>query len=326
MAIIKSKYKTPFYFRNRRVATILPSMFRKVEGVEYERERVTTADNDFLDFDWIRGKNDRIVIIFHGLEGNSDRHYVKGAASTFAQDNWDVLAVNSRSCSGEINLSARLYHHADTEDVRFIVEHVLGKKAYHSIVLVGFSMGGAMILNYLGEEGSTVSEHITAAIAFSSPVDVGGSARELEKPGMEFYLNRFLKKLRVKIRAKAKQYPDLIKTDGLDDIKTFMVYDDRYTAPMHGFNSAEDFYHQASSYYKIRNINVPTLLVTAANDPFMPDSCYPYDEAKNHEYFDLEVPDHGGHVGFPLSGLGLSWMEVRALEFANERTGRNEDN
>jgi len=325
MAIIKSKYKSPFYFRNGHVATVLPSMFRKVDGVAYERERVTTTDNDFLDLDWVSGQNDRVAIIFHGLEGSSDRHYVKGAARTFARNNWDVLAVNSRSCSGEMNLTPRFYHHADTEDVRFIVDHVLSKKVYRSLVLIGFSMGGAMILNYLGEEGSNVPKVIKAAVAYSSPVDVGGSARELEKPGQEFYLKRFLKKLKIKIRAKAEQFPELVTTDGLDEIRSFMSYDDRYTAPLHGFDGAKDFYHKASSFYKIKNIEVPTLLVIAANDPFMPGSCYPFDEAKDHKYVDLEVPQHGGHVGFPLTTLGLSWMEVRALEFVKQQIGLYDD-
>ena len=315
MPVIQSSYKPPFYFKNRHVATVLPSMFRKVEGVNYVRERVNTPDHDFLDLDWIDNMNDRVVLVFHGLEGNSERHYVKGVARTFSDDHWDVVAVNSRGCSGEINLASRMYHHADTEDVRFIVEHVQSRKIYKQMVMVGFSMGGAMILNYLGEEGKDVPSSIISAVAFSSPVNVGDSARELEKPGKEFYLNRFLKKLKKKIKAKAEQYPELVNTEGLDDLRLFSQYDSRYTAPLHGFANAEEFYHQASSYYKIKEITVPTLLATADNDPFMPASCYPYEEAKAHQHFYLEVPEYGGHVGFPTTSLKKSWMEDRALEF-----------
>jgi predicted alpha/beta-fold hydrolase len=299
---------------------MLPSMFRKVNGVNYQRERVDTPDRDFLDLDWLANRNDKAVIVFHGLEGSSQRHYVQGTARTFSTAGWDVVAVNSRSCSGELNLAPRLYHHADTDDVRFIIDHVLKTKSYQQLALVGFSMGGAMILNYLGEAGQEVPEVVKSAIAFSSPVNVGDSARELEKRGREFYLNRFLKKLKRKIKAKASQHPGLLDTEGLDGLKSFLQYDDRYTAPMHGFADAEEFYHRASSYYKIKDIAIPTLLATAANDPFMPSSCYPYEEARAHQRFYLEVPRYGGHVGFPLKSLKHSWMEARALEFAMEHT------
>jgi predicted alpha/beta-fold hydrolase len=258
-----------------------------------------------------------VVIIFHGLEGSSGRHYVKGMAKMLAQHDYSVVAVNSRSCSGEINKAPRLYHHADVADVELVINHVRAK-GYTCISLVGFSMGGAMVLNYLVETGTGLGSELSSAVAISSPVDLGDSARELEKSGNGFYLNKFLTKLKAKIRIKARQYPELIDIQGLEDIQSFSALDESYTAPLHGFIDADDFYAQASSRDKLKHINIPTLILIAENDPFMSESCYPFEEAEMLDKVFLEVPKGGGHIGFPLRGIKDSWMEVRALEFLEE--------
>lgn len=316
MSIINSSYTRPsYYLFNSHLETIVPSMLRKIKG-EYVRERLELGDGDFLDLDWMHKNREQLVIITHGLEGNSKRHYSKGVAQYFFQRGWDALAWNCRGCSGEMNRLPRFYHHGATEDLAAVIDHTIQKK-YTSIVLVGFSMGGSMSLKYLGERKEHVPEQVKSAVVYSVPCDLGSSARELDKPGKKFYLNRFLKKLEKKIKAKSLKFPDLISGDGFEKIKTFRDFDNRYTAPLHGFIDADDFYSKASSGPYISSIQVPTLIVNALNDPFLPTACYPFDLAKNHRYVHLETPARGGHVGFSLAGKTESWMEIRAFEFVN---------
>jgi hypothetical protein len=314
MPLIQSSYtRPPFYLFNGHLETVVPSMFRKVEG-SYERERLELADGDFLDLDWMRSGSKKLVVISHGLEGNSERHYSKGMAQYFFQRGWDALAWNCRGCSGEMNRLPRFYHHGATEDIAAVIEHAISK-GYEHIVLVGFSMGGSMSLKYLGERKNSVSQVIKSAVVFSVPCHLGASANELDKPNKKFYLNRFLKKLEKKIRAKAIKFPDIISAEGFEQIKTFRAFDNRYTAPLHGFKNADDFYARASSGPHIPYIQIPTLIVNAINDPFLPEACFPFEVAKDHNYVYLETPQYGGHVGFSLSTQEINWMEVRAFEF-----------
>ncbi len=312
MPLISSAYTAPFYLFNAHLETVVPSVFRKVPGT-YQRERLELADGDFLDLDWMQQQRNKLVIVSHGLEGNSERHYTKGMAAYFFSNGWDALAWNCRGCSGEMNRLPRFYHHGATEDLAAVVAHAL-KKNYSQIVLVGFSMGGSMTLKYLGER--LPPEEIKSAITFSVPRNLGSSADELDKPDKKFYLNRFLKKLEKKIRAKAIQFPDALSAEGFETITTFREFDTRYTAPLHGFTDALDFYTKASCYPYLQSIALPVLLVNAQNDPFLPEDCYPVELARHHPCLFLETPEHGGHVGFSLAGKKTNWMEKRALQFA----------
>lgn len=311
--ITSSSYKNPFWLFNGHLETIVPSIFRKVTG-RYQRERFDLPDGDFVDLDWMKGNNHQLVIISHGLEGNSERHYSKGLATYFHRHGWDALAWNCRGCSGEINRLLRFYHHGATEDLAAIIDHSI-RLGYKKIALAGFSMGGSMSLKYLGEHGAGVPHEVKACVAFSVPCHLGSSAAELDKPSNRFYLNRFLKKLERKIRAKAGLHPGKISCENFNTIRSFREFDNCYTAPLHGFTDADDFYTRASSLPHLAAIAVPTLLVNALNDPFLPEACYPYELAKNHLMLYLETPDRGGHVGFSLGGKNENWMELRALEF-----------
>jgi predicted alpha/beta-fold hydrolase len=251
------------------------------------------------------------------LEGNSDRHYAKGMAKHFFQNGWDAIAWNCRGCSGDINRLPRFYHHGATEDLAAVVQHALDSNRYKTIVLIGFSMGGSMTLKYLGERGMGVNPTIKTGVVFSVPCDLGASASELDKASRKFYLNRFLKKLSVKIKEKSKRFPKLINAEGLDQIKSFREFDNRYTAPLHGFKNADDFYERASCGPYLPTIQKPVLIVNAWSDPFLPTSCYPTDFAKSHQYVYLETPKYGGHTAFLLAGKKENWMELRALEFIN---------
>ena len=315
--IEKSSYQHPFYLFNGHLQTIIPSTFRKIEGIAYERERLELADSDFLDLDWLKNNNDKLVIISHGLEGSSERHYMKGMARYFFQRGWDALAWNCRGCSGEMNRLPRLYHHGATEDLSAVIEHAVKLTCYPTIVLVGISMGGSMTLKYLGENSNQLHPSIKKAATFSVPCDLDSSASELDKPAMKFYLQRFLKKLSKKIEIKSKLFPETISHQGFEKIKSFREFDNLYTVPLHGFKDTDDFREQASALNYISSITKPVLIVNSLNDPFLPSPCYPYAIAKTHPFVYLETPATGGHTGFSLAGKEENWMEVRAFEFLN---------
>jgi predicted alpha/beta-fold hydrolase len=313
--ISNSGYVRPFYLFNGHLETVIPSAFRKIEGVSYRRERLELADGDFLDLDWLRNKSSRLVIISHGLEGSSDRHYVRGMAKYFFERGWDALAWNCRSCSGEMNRLPRFYHHGATEDLKSVVDHV-GSAEYESIALVGISMGGSLSLKYAGEHEAFPAK-VKAIATFSVPCHLGSSARELDRRAKKFYLERFLKKLGKKIQMKAAMFPEIISDSGFEKIRSFAEFDNKYTAPLHGFHDASDFYERASSLSFLPHIKIPSLIVNALNDPFLPRECFPYEIARRSPFVFLETPRYGGHTGFTLAGRKENWMEVRAFEFVN---------
>ncbi|MDN5203763.1 alpha/beta fold hydrolase [Fulvivirgaceae bacterium BMA10] len=318
MLIPKSNYKAPIHLFNGHLETIVPSIFRKIDGVDYMRERVNTPDGDFLDLDWLTNDYDKLVILSHGLEGSSERHYIKGMAKYFHQRHWDILAWNCRSCSGEMNLRPRFYHHGATNDLQTVIEHGLSTNAYNTVVLIGMSMGGSLTLKYLGEQCEKLPDAVKGAVTFSVPCSLKASVRSLEKRSNKFYKKRFLKKLEKKIALKARMFPDKIRYQGFQNIKSFSDFDNQYTAPLHGFTDAEDFYRKASAVRYLTEINVPTLIVNALNDPMLERDCYPVEAAKDHSFVHLEMPEKGGHVGFSLLGSEFNWAEKRAFQFIDQ--------
>ncbi|MCK5207762.1 MAG: alpha/beta fold hydrolase [Cyclobacteriaceae bacterium] len=316
-----SSYKVPFWLYNNHTETLLPALLRKPKPLDYKRHRINTNDNDFLDLDYVINSNDRIVILSHGLEGNSDRYYMRGMAHKFINQNWDVLSWNCRSCSEEINLTPKLYHHGATEDLEVVINDVISR-GYKKIILIGFSLGGSLVVKYLGEKGQFVPSEILAGVAFSIPCQLGSCANKLSDPDNKFYLNRFLNKLKAKIKLKAEQFPDIFDLEGIDEINGFYNFDTTYSAPLYGFKSVDEFYHYASAGNYIEGIKVPTLLVNSLNDPMFPDDCYPYKEAKNHKYFYLETPEKGGHLGYWWPGQKESWAEKRAYQFVSVVIGQ----
>lgn len=318
MPLLESNYKgPPFYYLNGHLETILPSMFRKVKEVHYEREQIETPDDDFLNIDRLRQNSKRLLVISHGLEGGSDRHYAKGLAKLFYQNGWDVAAWNNRSCNGEINRQKILYHHAASYDLRSVIDHIVAGDHYEEIALVGISMGGGQTLRYLGEEKEHgVTDLIKKAVVISAPVSLIESAKTLNLRENKVYEQRFLKKLKAKIRAKAAQFPD-IDIEGLDEMNTLQEFDNKYSGPLHGFKDAKAFYEFCDPFPFLEKITREVLILNALNDPLLIGNCFPYDLAANSKNIFLETPERGGHVGFARFGKEFTYAEQRTLDFMN---------
>ncbi|MCB1181909.1 alpha/beta fold hydrolase [bacterium] len=304
------EYRPAWPFRNADAGTIIPSALRRVPALPYVRERVELPDGDFVDLDWSRVGAGRTALLCHGLEGNSERPYMRGMARALNAAGWDVAALNLRGCSAEPNRLARFYHNGATDDLRAVVAHLDAP----TLALVGFSLGGNLILNYLGEEPATVPDRVAAAIAVSAPVDLAGTAARLVAPRNRIYHDRFLRKLRRKIRAKAAARPGLVDPAGLARVRTLIDFDDLYTAPLHGFADAADYYERCSSGARLPAIRVPTLLLTAADDPLLGAGCFPAEAAGSSAAFHLLVTRWGGHNGFRAPG-GVYWSERQAVRF-----------
>lgn len=321
--VTKSSYHGPAWLPCGHAQSIFPTFFRK-QGLcdpalkKRKSSRIETPDNDFIDLDIYEAKagNSNLLILSHGMEGNARRKYVLGMAGAFLHEGWDVLAWNYRGCGPEINATARLYHCGDTEDIQTVIRHALGL-GYKSIILGGFSMGGAITLNYLGRHAGSLPREVLGAVAFSVPCDLSACSLRLDTGFHRVYTANFLLTLRQKIRQKHEQFPDIYKIDGLEKVKTLKAFDDRYTAPIHGFLSAEDYWYKSSCMHVLTELKRPVLIVNAKNDPFLVGRCFPIEEASANDSLWLEMPEAGGHVGFTSSGEHY-WSEARAVEFARE--------
>jgi len=317
--IEKSTYSLPpRLLFNGHFETIVPSIFRKIVGVIYQRERIDTPDGDFLDLDWSRVGAEKLLIVSHGLEGSSERHYARGLAKLFNQNGYDVLAWNNRSCSGEMNIQPVLYHHGSSYDLKTVIDHTDRTYAYSSFFLAGISMGGAQTLKYLGENGLDINPKIKKAAVYSTPCNLADSAATLKEKRNAFYKKRFLGKLKAKMFLKGQQFPDLVDLERLKSVKEFDSFDTHFTAKIHGYKNANDFYRSVSADNWMANIQVPTLIINALNDPLLMDRCYPVKLASNHPHLFLEMPARGGHTGFMVKGQEFTWAEHRFLEFLED--------
>ena len=310
-----NSYQAPFWLFSSHLETIHPSLFRKVAIQDYSRERISTVDGDFLDLDWLPQTSDNLVIICHGLEGNTTRPYIKGMAKAFYNQGYEVLTWNYRGCSGEPNLLDRFYNSGATEDLDEVVQHAHSKKSYKAIALIGFSLGGNLVLKFLGEDKYNSAKLINVAAVFSVPIDLYQSCIQISRPGNFMYTWYFMKSLRKKIIEKARSNSNL-NIEPLKHIKNLIDFDNAYTAPLHGYNDAIHYYASCSALQFLDNIKIPTLLVNALNDPFLSESCYPTEQFKLHQLLKIEIPRRGGHVGFTdINQNKLFWSEKRAIDF-----------
>jgi predicted alpha/beta-fold hydrolase len=310
-------YTPPFIFRNKHFNTAYRTLFHRVQ-INYKRKRIITTDNDFLDLDFSIVNSDKIVILIHGLEGSSDSNYIKSLAKVLNDQNFDVVVLNLRGCSGAPNILLQSYHSGKTDDLKEVISYLETEFSYNEINIVGFSLGGNIALKYLGECGINVPYLLKATVTISVPCDLKGSSEELGRFSNKPYMMRFLRTLKKKALNKLAKFPNSpMIIENIKNARNFNDFDNAYTAPAHGFKDALDYWNKSSSKQFIPNIKVPTLLITSMDDPFLSRSCFPVAEAKANPNFILDLKKYGGHVGFNTY-FGIEnnmWLENRIADF-----------
>lgn len=326
--IIQSTFKPAWWLKNAHLQTIFPSFFRSAEPpVTLTRERLSTPDNDFLDIDCGGEAGRPIVILLHGLTGSSESGYIKGLQRTLPKLGLRTVALNFRGCSGESNRLARCYHSGETEDIHFLYQTLRAREPETPIAAIGFSLGGNVLLKWLGEQGSCVD--LFAAIAVSVPMVLSICATKLDRGFAKVYRKNLLNELKQYVRLKLQHLETLgieaeaekIRQLGnLADIESFWQYDDVVVAKLHGYRDVHDYYQRSSSRQFLKSIAVPTLVIQAADDPFMTVEVLP----EAHELspsVHLEIARSGGHVGFVTGAYPFRpryWLEQRIPEFLKQ--------
>ena len=277
MPILKNtSYRPTLLFKNSHLNTVYRTFFGN-NGQLFKRERFELPDHDFIDLDISSVNSKKVVIAIHGLEGSSKSTYIQSLTSVLNSNNYDVVAMNLRSCSGELNRLISSYHSGKTEDLDDVIKHLNQHYHYDEINIVGYSLGGNLVLKYMGEYGSQIPANIKSAIGVSVPCDLKASAIKMNTLSNRPYLNMFMRSLRKKALQKLKEHPDSFLTkEAILSTKNFKDFDDVYTAPAHGFKNAEDYWARSSANKYISEIKTPTLLITALDDPFFNKDCYPF--------------------------------------------------
>jgi len=288
--------------------------------VPVRRERWETPNKDFLDVDHVptTTAGQPILIILHGLEGSSRAKQARGFLHAAHHQGWRGLAINFRSCSGTPNRLRRSYHAGETSDLHWVIQRVAAQYPQAPICCVGMSLGGNVLLKYLGEQGRDALATLKAAVAISTPFDLAISARAFEWGFFNrLYMSRLLGTLKQKTVAKLTRYPDLVDQERLAAVRTIREFDELVTAPVHGFANGADYWTASSCRRFLAAIRRPTLLISAVDDPLVPFDVSLREDAARNPYLTAEFPDAGGHVGF-VSGSPhhpIFWAEQRAFDF-----------
>jgi len=320
MPILNSNYKPSLLFRNGHIHTIYPALFRKPPAIAWERQRLELADGDFLDLDWLLQDSNRLVVLGHGLEGSSNSTYILAAAHLFFANGFNVLAWNHRSCSGEMNRLPRFYHHGVTDDLDAVITQTARFEEVH---YVGYSLGGNVLLKYLGENTIQKPTNFKSAVAISAPIDLPSCVQEIHRKSNRLYHNRFLKTLKQKVVDKAQLMPDRLSTKDLEKVRTLTDFDNYYTAPIHGFSDAADYHLRASSKPFLPTIKLPTFLLQAQDDPMLGSDCFPIREAEENKNLHLLLTKYGGRLAFKQPSSKWHWMEKVALDFIQKHSSLN---
>lgn len=318
MSIIKNNNIKPnFFFKNKHINTIYRHFAYK-QNIVYKRERINTHDDDFIDLDISSIKSKKLIIAIHGLEGSSHSNYIQSLVHKANSCKYDVIAINLRGCSGEPNKKLSSYHSGRTEDLWDIIQHINRQYLYEELSIVGYSLGGNLTLKFMGEYAEKLPENFISAVAVSTPCDLKGSARQLSKGFNKVYEYRFLKSLRKKSKAKFLQFKNhSLNEDKILKSKTFKEFDNYFTSVANGFKDADDYWKKSSCKQYIQHIKKPSLLISALDDPFLSESCYPFKEAENHIFFHFLPTKHGGHVGFYKNFIlkNNTWLDDTILNF-----------
>jgi len=312
-------YKPSLFHRFAHFNTIYTGLFRKVPSFDSARHRLELPDGDFMDLDCSLSKNDRVVILLHGLEGAADRPYMLGMANAFHQIGFDSIRVNLRGCSGEPNRMLKTYHSGATEDLQSVIDYVLQVAKHEHIVILGFSLGGNIVLKYTGDQAERIDSKIKIAIGISVPIDLASCSNTIGKLDNVLYNHRFLKNLRDKVRLKKDILLPSMDYHQLLEAKNFKEFDHWFTAPANGFKSGPDYYERCSSKQGLKDVHIPTLLLSAKDDTFLGEECYPYQIAEQNPNFHFLSPKHGGHVGFSGDNRnGMLYSEYQVVEFVGK--------
>ncbi|MCH8550827.1 MAG: alpha/beta fold hydrolase [Natronospirillum sp.] len=319
MPLVESEFRSPHWLPGGHLQTLYPFFFRRL-SLASEPVEIATPDGDRLVADWYPppDRTAPLLLIAHGMEGNSQRPYVLGLAQAAQRQGFAVLAWNLRGCGRQDNLLPKSYYAGCSDDLNAVIEW---GRAQHAgpVVLSGFSMGGNITLKWLGEAGDQAARlGVKAAATVAVPCDLMGCNTELEKPTNTLYRRRFVRDLRRRLRAKALRFPTEFDLRPLEDIRTVRQFDDHYTAPMHGFRDAAHYYSECSANGFLETIRVPTLMLNARNDPFLSGSCFPTQLAERHDWLWLEQPATGGHVGF-YAANGYFWESERLAVFLRQQ-------
>jgi hypothetical protein len=301
--------------------TLWGKLFRRAPAQATTIERLDTPDGDFLEIHHLAGPADApIIVLLHGLEGTIRSQYIQGLLAQATKRGWRAAVIIFRSCGAEMNRARRFYHSGETTDLDLVLSHLSSRFPQAPVVLFGASLGGNVLLKYLGEKAGEVSPRIRGAVAVSVPFDLSRSARHIDRGFAKVYQRHFLKSLRRKALAKLQRYPDLFDLERLRIAKTMFDFDDLFTAPVHGFAGAEDYYSRSSSIRWIDTISVNTLLLSAVDDPFLPAQVLEDVRAvaERNPALQLEFTSAGGHVGFVAGRSPLRpayYLEERAGDF-----------
>ena len=322
-------YQSPWWLKTAHLQTVYPALFRKPgKTLKTRRERLTTPDNDFIDIDFCGEGCSPLVILLHGLTGSSQSGYIKGLQTVFWQQGWRSAALNFRGCSGEPNQLARCYHSGDTEDIDCLYRMLRQREPETPLAAVGFSLGGNVLLKWLGEQGDSVT--LSAAVAVSVPLVLNICATKLDTGFSKIYRDRLLLELKDYLDSKLNylieigHHEEAQKIKQLGDlslVKSFWQYDDRVVARLHGFEDVHDYYRRSSSRQYLKAIEVPTLLIQAFDDPFMTPAVLPQSSELSSNVV-LEITKGGGHVGFVEGGNPMKpgyWLERRIPLFLAEQ-------
>ena len=319
MPSVRSTYRAPWWLPGRHLQTIYPALALRNHPPAYRRERWEWPDGDFIDVDHIDGPAAApLVVLFHGLEGNSRSHYATALMVAVATRGWRGAIPHFRGCGGESNRLPRAYHSGDADEIHRIVTR-LAPTAVAPLLLCGVSLGANAMLKWLGREGTDARDHVRAAVAISAPLDLNAAGAALRHGFSRVYTAEFLRTLRPKTLAKLDRFPGLFDAEAMRRARTFDDFDNLFTAPVHGYRDVTDYWTRASSKPDLAAIAVPTLVLNARNDPFLPARVLPVPGMEGRSVV-LEQPETGGHAGFASGRFPghLDWLPRRILAFFEE--------
>ena len=314
-------YRPPWWLRGAHGQTLAGKFLRPAPDSMLETERLETSDGDFLDIAWMpeTDPNAPLVLVLHGLEGHTRRGYMVQTFLALADCGMRAVGMNFRGCSGEMNRKPRFYHSGETEDLGFVFGLLRRRFPTRPLMAIGFSLGGNILLKFLGERGANDTPAFSAAVAISVPYDLSAGADALERRGMtRVYAGYFLRSLVAKVRAKKEILANVLDLEAVWASATIRDFDDAATAKLHGFAGAEDYYHRSSSSRFVQSIRVPTLLIHARDDPFLAAAALPLPTIEANSFLTLVLTDRGGHVGFLEGGLPWNptfWVEEQIASF-----------